>query len=147
MLAVVARSVVVAGLAYDAYVHWQLAPDFDAVVGSGAAVTVSQGQLFRVEAVLALAALVAVVAVRRRWSAAAAFAVAAGGLAAVLVYRYHDVGPLGPLPDMYDPIWYAEKVGSAIAEGAAAVAAVVVLLVVRSPAARPLALRPRAGSS
>ncbi|WP_432177539.1 hypothetical protein [Streptomyces sp. NBC_00063] len=34
---------------------------------------------------------------------------AAGGLAALLVHRYVDVGAFGPLPDMYEPLWYAQK--------------------------------------
>ena len=49
--------------------------------------------------------------------------VAFGGVAAVLLYRYVDVGAIGPLPDMYDASWYSEKTWSAIAEAAAAGAA------------------------
>ena len=56
-------------------------------------------------------------------AAAFAFLVAFGGVAAVLLYRYVDVGAIGPLPDMYDASWYSEKTWSAIAEAAAAVAA------------------------
>jgi hypothetical protein len=132
------RIVVIAGLAYDVYAHWHLAPNFDGREGNGKPVSISQGELFRVEAVLALAALVLVSVVHRRWTALLAFVVAVGGVAAVLVYRYVDVGAVGPLPNMYDPLWYAEKTWSAIAEGAAALAAA--LLVLRE-------VRPRAGSS
>jgi hypothetical protein len=50
--------------------------------------------------------------------------VSAGGLAAVLLYRYVDVGPLGPLPDMYENTWQVPgKLLSAYAEGAAVVLA------------------------
>jgi hypothetical protein len=84
-----------AGLGIDAVVHWQNAPAYDAV-----AATVSQGALFRVEAVLAAAAGLLVLVRPRRSSWLAALLVAAGGLAAVLLYRYVDVGALGPLPDM-----------------------------------------------
>lgn len=116
-----------------------LAPNFDSLVGSGKPVTVSQGELFRVEAGLALGALVLVAAVHRRWTALLALVVALGGAAAVLVYRYVDVGALGPLPNMYDSFWYAEKSWSAVAvaEGVAAVCAGLLVLV---------ELRPRAGS-
>jgi hypothetical protein len=31
--------------------------------------------------------------------------VGASALAAVLLYRYVDLGPLGPLPDMYENTW------------------------------------------
>ncbi len=40
-----------------------------------------------------------------------------------------DVGPLGPLPNMYDPTWPALKTWSAVAEATAALAAVVLLIV------------------
>ena len=116
---------VVAGLAVDVYVHWNLARRFDSLKGS-ASPHISQGQVFRVEAVLALAAIVLVLLVRRRMSVAVtALLVAAGGVAAVLVYRYVDVGAVGPLPDMYDPSWYAEKTVSAVAEAVAATAALI----------------------
>ena len=121
------RVVVVVGLAVDVYVHWHLAPRFDSLKGS-ASPHISQGQLFRVEAVLALIAIVLVLLVRRRTSMAIALLVAAGGVAAVLVYRYVDVGAVGALPDMYDPSWYAEKTISAVAEAVAATAALIYLL-------------------
>jgi hypothetical protein len=44
------------------------------------------------------------------------------------MYRYVDVGGFGPLPDMYDPTWYPEKNLSAVAEAAAALAALCLLL-------------------
>ena len=47
-------------------------------------------------------------------------AVAASALAAVLLYRYVDVGALGPLPDMYENTWQVPgKLLSAYAEAAA----------------------------
>lgn len=116
------RWLTAAGLGIDAYVHWHLGPRFDTLKAS-ASPHVSQGQLFRVEAVLALLPMVLVLLVRRRSAAAFALLVAAGGVAAVLLYRYVDVGAIGPLPDMYDPSWYAEKTLSAVAEAVAAVAA------------------------
>jgi glycerol-3-phosphate acyltransferase PlsY len=118
----VLRLVVVVGLAVDVYVHFHLAPNFDGLKGTGS-LAVSQGFLFRVEAVVAIVAALAVLLIRHRASAMFAFLVLAGGLAAVLLYRYVDVGAIGPLPAMYDPTWYAEKTNSAIAEGVAAVAA------------------------
>ena len=111
--------VAVAGLAVDAFVHFHLAPSY-AVVRSS---TLSQGDLFRVEGTLAVIAGVALLVRPRRYTAAFAFLVAAGGTAAVLLYAYVDVGPIGPLPNMYEPFWYPEKTLSAWAEGTAALAA------------------------
>lgn len=108
--------VAAAGLAVDAYVHFDLAPTYDAIKTG----TLSQGDLFRAEAVTAVIAGLAVLVRPRRYTAAIAFAVAASGLAAVLVYRYVNVGRLGPIPAMYEPVWYAEKTRSAWAEGLAA---------------------------
>jgi hypothetical protein len=112
-LAVVAA----AGLAYDAYVHLHLASGYDAV-----GETVTQGALFRIEAVAALLAAVAVLAFDRRLVWAAAGMTGLAGVAAVLLYRYVDVGAIGPIPNMYEPAWYAEKLQSLYAEAAVVVA-------------------------
>jgi hypothetical protein len=116
--------VVVAGLAVDAYVHLHLASNYAIVKTS----TVSQADLFRVEAALAIVAGVLLLVHTRRWTAALAFLVAAGGTFAVVLYRYVDVGKIGSLPDMYEPGWYTEKTVSAVAEGIAAAAALVLLV-------------------
>ena len=115
------------GLGVDAYVHWHLAVNFDTLIGSGSP-HISQGELFRLEAILALIAMVMVLSTRRRFAAGFAFLIAAGGLGALLLYGYVDVGGFGPFPDMYDPIWYKEKTISAIAETVAAVGALGLLL-------------------
>jgi hypothetical protein len=66
---------------------------------------------------------------------AAACAVAAGGLAAVLLYRYVDVPALGPIPPMYAPLWFAKETVTAVA-GAAAAGALIGFLS-RSQSAAP----------
>ncbi|MDT4902966.1 MAG: hypothetical protein QOH52_982 [Pseudonocardiales bacterium] len=116
--------VVLAGLAVDAFVHFDLASGYDGVKSS----TISQGDLFRIEGALALVAGTALLLRPRRYTAAFAFLVAAGGTAAVLLYRYADVGALGPLPNMYEPIWYPEKTLSAWAEAIGAVGALTLLV-------------------
>lgn len=126
------RLIVVVGLAIDAYVHFHLAPNFDGLKGTGS-LAVSQGLLFRVEAVAAVVAAVLIVAWRHRISAIFAFMVLAGGLAAVLVYSVFDIGPIGPLPSMYDPTWYPEKTISTVAEGIAAAAALALTLLPARP--------------
>lgn len=118
---------VAAGLGVDSYVHWHLAPGFDGVKGT-ASPQISQGVLFRVEAALALIAMLLVLLNRHRYAAGMAFLIAAGGLGAVLLYGYVDVGGWGPLPDMYDPLWYPEKTASAVAEAVAALGALWLLL-------------------
>jgi len=125
-----------AGLGVDAYVHWQLAPGFDTLTGA-ASPHISQGQLFRLEAALAVIAMLLVLLTRNRLGALVAFLVAVGGLGALLLYAYIDVGGFGPLPDMYDPVWYTEKTISAVAEAVAAVGALCLLLMSRGRGGRP----------
>src|SRR5689334_21262061 len=105
-----------AGLAYDAKVHLHLAGDYDAIGG-----TITQGRLFRLEAVVAIAVAVAVLVFDHRMVWAAAGLTGLAGLAAVLLYRYVDVGAIGPVPNMYEPAWFPEKLHSAYAEGLVAV--------------------------
>jgi hypothetical protein len=146
--AVVTRTVlmlvVVVGLAVDAYVHLHLASAFKQVRTS----TLSQADLFRVEAVLAVIAGLALLVRPRRYTAAFAFLVTAGGLVAVIVYRYVNVGAFGPVPDMYDPYWApAEKTLSAVAEGVAALAALALLLVLQTGTRRTDRVSLRAGAA
>jgi hypothetical protein len=116
---------VVAGLAVDAFVHFDLASAFDANKSS----VLTEAELFRAEASVSVLAAIALLVRPRRYTAAFAFLVAAAGTAAVVLYRYVDVGAFGPVPDMYDPFWApAEKTLSALAEGVAAVAALALFL-------------------
>jgi hypothetical protein len=133
LLRAAAAIVAAAGFAVDAYVHFDLAPTYDAIRTS----TLSQGDLFRAEGVAAILAALAVLVRPRRYTAAFAFVVAASALAAVLVYRYRDLGSFGPIPSMYEPVWYAEKTQAAWAETAASAASAVLLVFsfVRRPAA------------
>jgi hypothetical protein len=111
-----------------ALVHWQNASAYDAVRGS-----ISQGQLFRAEAAVAVAVGLLVLVRPRPSSWLAALAVAASALAAVLLYRYVDVGSLGPLPDMYENTWQVPgKLLSAYAEAAAIGLAGLGLLIYRT---------------
>ncbi|MCW2755101.1 MAG: hypothetical protein JWQ32_2512 [Marmoricola sp.] len=113
------RLITVAGLAVDARVHFRLAPAYDGIKSS----TVSQGDLFRIEAVAAVIAALAILVLGKPIVALAAASVAGGGLVALLVYRYFDVGSLGPLPPMYEPAWYPDKTHTAWAQAIATVAA------------------------
>ena len=80
---------------------------------------------------MATLAAVALLVRPRRYTALFALVVTAGGVGAVLIYEYVDVGAFGPLPNMYEPVWYPEKIQSAWGEGIAAVAALVLLIVIQ----------------
>ena len=126
----VLRLLVAAGLAVDAYVHLDLASAYDTT-----SARISQGTLFQIEGAAAAVAAVLVIAFRRWITDVLAFLVAVGGFAAVVIYRYVDVGAFGPFPNMYEPIWYTEKTVSAVAELVAALAALpLVVLPRRRPA-------------
>src|SRR5512133_4326090 len=76
--------VVVAGLAIDAYVHFDLASSYKGVKTS----QLSQADLFRAESVISILAALLLIIHPRRWTAAVAAVVAGSALAAVLLYRY-----------------------------------------------------------
>jgi glucan phosphoethanolaminetransferase (alkaline phosphatase superfamily) len=118
--------VVVAGLVLDAIVHYDLASAFK----NNKTSFISQTDIFRIQATVALVAALALLVRPRRYTAAFAFLVAASAAVAVVVYRYVDVGRIGALPNMYDPYWApVGKWLSAIAEVIAALAAAVLIVV------------------
>ena len=127
--------IVLAGLGADAYVHFHLAYAYAAVKTS----TLSGADLFRIEGALAILAALLLLIRPHRYTAGFAFLVTAGGIAAVLVYRYVNVGGFGPVPNMYEPVWYGEKTFSAWAEGIGALAALALLVA--------LILRARSGNA
>jgi hypothetical protein len=111
------RVLVAAALAVDAIVHLHLAPDYQLAAPGG----IGQGNLFRIEAAVAIAVALFVLVMGNRTAYAAAFLVAASAFGAVLLYRYVDVPAIGPIPSMYEPLWFFQKSLSAVAEGAGAV--------------------------
>lgn len=119
------------GLVIDAVIHFRLASDYQAAWPEG----IGGGAVFRIQAAVALLAALYVVVRRSRTSFAVAFLVAASAFGAVLLYRYVDVPQLGPIPAMYEPIWFFEKSLSAVAEGLAALTAAIGVAVGSRPAA------------
>jgi len=117
------RLIAVAGLVIDAYVHLDLASTY-----AEAQATINEGVLFRAEAVLALITVIALTISRSRLPFVLALAVSAGALTLILVSRYVDIGPIGPFPSLYDPVWYPEKLWAAGGEAGAAVASVAGIL-------------------
>lgn len=122
-LDVLLRLLTAVGLLVDAAVHLHLAAGYQA----GSSTGLGAGNLFRLEA---LAAVAAAVYVLWRGSARAcmlALLVAVSAFGAVVLYRYVNVPAFGPLPAMYEPMWFPEKALSAAAEAAAALSAAVLL--------------------
>lgn len=106
-------------LAVDAVVHIRLAPDYQLASPGG----IGQGNLFYLESAAAIVVALYVLARGSSRAYLAAFIVAAAGLAAVVLYRYVDIPAFGPIPAMYEPIWFPEKTLSALAQGAGTVLA------------------------
>ena len=127
------RGAIALALLVDVVVHLHLAPGYQLSAPGG----IGAGNLFRIEAAVALVAAVFVVVRGSRASYAAAFLVALSALGAVLLYRYVNVPMFGPLPAMYEPVWFPQKSLSAVAEAIAAVLAGAALL------SAPGALAPR----
>ncbi|MEU5876872.1 hypothetical protein [Spirillospora sp. NPDC047279] len=118
---IILRLLVAAGLAVDAIVHWRFAPDMKSVGSDGI-----DGQLlFQAQAIAAAVAGVLVLVIANRVTYAIAFLVAASAVGALVLYYYVDVGDLGPIPNMHEPVWYGEKTLSALGEGIASVAALI----------------------
>jgi hypothetical protein len=113
----------VCGLGLDAYVHFDLASRYSPIKTS----TISQATLFRIEGVVAILAALAIVFRPRRYTAAISAAVAGSALAVLLIYRYADIGSIGPIPGMYEPVWFTEKLVAFWAELGATIAALALL--------------------
>lgn len=108
----------VAGLLVDAWVHI----DLDHLYSFPRPGWVNEGVLFQIEGLLAMGAAVWLVLERDVWSAGFAAVLAGGGAFLLVLYRYVDVGRIGPIPNMHEPIWFAEKVVCLIGELVAFVA-------------------------
>jgi hypothetical protein len=120
-MGLILRLLVAAGLAADAVVHWRFAPQMAFVQGG----SIHGDLLFRIQAGVAAVVAVIILTYAARWSYALAFLVAGSAVGALLLYYYVDVGALGPLPDMHEPVWYTDKTISLVGEGIATVAAAI----------------------
>jgi hypothetical protein len=129
------RVLTAAALTVDAYVHATSASIYDTAQGG----LLTAGNLFRAEAAVAslVALAVLLLPTRRVWLLT--LGVAASALGAVVLYRYVDVGAIGPIPNLYDPTWQIPgKLLSAYAEGAAVLLAGVGLPLSRRTSGRRL---------
>lgn len=121
----VLRVVIAVALVVDAFVHLRLAPGYQQSAPGG----IGAGHVFRIEAVAALVVAAWVLLRGSRTALLAAFAVGLSAVVAVVLYRYVNVPGFGPLPAMYEPVWFPEKTLSAVAEAVAALVALVALAV------------------
>ena len=115
----VLRLVVTTALTIDAVVHIRLAAMYKAAAPGG----IGEGTLFRIEAAVAILAAMYVAIRGSRAAYAVALVITLSALVAVLLYRYVNVPAFGPIPAMYEPVWFFQKSLSAAAEGVGAVAA------------------------
>lgn len=125
----VVRGLVLAALTIDAVIHFRLAGNFQLAVPDG----IGGGTLFRLHAAAAVLAGILLLLGGRRRAYALACLVLVSGFVAVMLYRYVDVPAIGPIPAMYEPIWYFEKALSAAATGIGAAVAGAGLMLRRDP--------------
>jgi hypothetical protein len=107
-------------LLLNAVIHVRLAGPFDANPGA----LLSQGALFRIQAVVNAVVAVLVVARPRPWTMLLALAVAAGGAAVLTITTLVplDATALG-LPYLFEPAWYPAKQTSLVLQLLAAAVA------------------------
>lgn len=122
---VTARLLGVALLVASAVTHFHLAPLYN--IGP----PITTGQLFIAQGIASC--LVALWLLARGSSAAwlVATLLMAASLAAVLASVRLQIPEFGPLPSIYEPVWYPEKVLSAAVEGGLVLLALVRAIVLR----------------
>lgn len=137
----VLRVISAAGLFVDAAIHLDLAHQRPPAPPGA---SISQVQLFYAEGIVAMIVAGLLIVSGHRLVYALAVLVAGSALGAVLLYRYCDVGALGPLPDMYEPFWSNSKLITTIAEAVAVLASSTELLLsLRPTPTSPVAQLPR----
>ena len=100
-------------LAIDAYIHATTAALHDPVHGG----VLTAGNFFRFETAVRVVVIVLLLIRPARWSFVTALVVASTALGVVVLYRYVNVGAIGPIPNLYEPSWQVPgKVASAFAE-------------------------------
>jgi hypothetical protein len=115
----VVRVLAALALGVSGAVHLDLAGSYDRLGD-----TLTVGTLFRVQGVVALLVAGWLLLRRRdRLPLLVALVLAAASTAAVVLSVYVRVPAVGPLPELYEPVWYLEKAAAAVAAALAAVLA------------------------
>ena len=127
----IAIGLLAVALIVNAVIHLRLAAPFDAVAGT----IVTQGDLFRIQAVSNIVAIAVLVIARRRWADALALVIAAGGAALIVVTALVplDLTAIG-LPYLFEPAYYPDKTYALVAQLVAVAAATALILLRRQPA-------------
>lgn len=120
----VLRVVTAVALAVSAYIHVDLARR---VYGLSAE-QLTVGDLFLGQAVTATTAALALLVRPARLTWALAALVGFGSLAPLVLTVYVAVPEIGPFPAIYEPGWYPQKAGAAVAAGLAGAAGTAGLL-------------------
>jgi hypothetical protein len=112
MTRIALRVLAAAALGISSYVHLHVAHLYS--YGS----TITGTDMFIGQGVVAALVAVVLVVTGNRWAWVVAALVGLASFGAVMLYRYVDVGAIGPLPNMYDATWQPspDKIMSAIAE-------------------------------
>jgi hypothetical protein len=114
----VVRVLTAVALAVSAYVHLDLSSSPYAAGGQ-----LTLGALFLAQAVVAAVVALWVLVRPSRAAYAVAAVVAAASFLALVLSTYVRLPQVGPLPVLYEPVWYADKAVAAVAAGVALLAA------------------------
>ena len=114
----VVRVLTAVALAVSAYVHLDLSSSPYAAGGQ-----LTLGALFLAQAVVAAVVALWVLVRPSRAAYAVAAVVAAASFLALVLSTYVRLPEVGPLPVLYEPVWYADKAVAAVAAGVALLAA------------------------
>lgn len=114
------RILTAVALLVNSYIHFRLAPTFDALTGT----LLSLGDLFRIQGAAGVVAAIMVVVLARRWVALGAAALAAGGIVMLVisVYAPLDLSFIG-LPVISESAWYPDKLVALASQGIAMITA------------------------
>lgn len=118
-LVLVLRVAIAVALIVSAVIHFQLAAGFQQAAPSG----IGGGNLFRIQGAVAVLTALYVLARGTKRSFLLAALVALASLVAVIAYRYIQIPTIGPIPSMYEPVWYTTKTITAVAEALALILA------------------------
>ena len=115
----VVRVLTAVALVVSAYVHLDLSSSPYAAAGQ-----LTLGALFLAQAVVAAVVALWVLVRPSRAAYAVAAVVAAASFVALVLSTYVRLPQVGPLPVLYEPVWYSDKAVAAVAAGVALLAAV-----------------------
>lgn len=125
----VLRVLLAMALIVSAIIHFQLSAGFQQAAPTG----IGGGTLFRIQGAASILAGLYVLIRGTKRSYVVAALIALASLAAVLAYRYIQIPAIGPIPSMYEPIWYTKKTITALAEGLALILAITGYTLRRKP--------------